>query len=88
LVDPTVISTDFGDQEGVFAADQIADASEDQRAERAHQEASCVSGKGREQRRGVVAGRKEQLGEERRERRIEIKIVPLEHRAEGGGGHR
>ena len=41
-----------GDEEGVFAADEIADAAEHQRAERAHQEAG---GKGEQ--REDVAGR-------------------------------
>ena len=41
-----------GDQEGVFAADEIADPAEHQRAERAHQEAG---GKGEQ--REDVAGR-------------------------------
>ena len=36
-----------GDEEGVFAADQVADAAEHQRAERAHQEA-CGEGQQRE----------------------------------------
>src|SRR5262249_3173907 len=38
----------------------------------------------REQRRGVVAFREEQRREERRERGIEVEIVPLEHGAERG----
>ena len=71
-----------GHEEGVFASDQVADAAEDQRAERAHQEARRVGGEGRQQRGGVVAGWKEQRREERCERRVEIKVVPLEHRAE------
>lgn len=32
-----------GDEEGVFAADEVADAAEDERAERAHQEAGSES---------------------------------------------
>ena len=71
-----------GDEEGVFAADDVADAAEDQGAEGAHQEAGRVGGEGRQQRGGVVAGRKEQCGEERRQRRVEIEVVPFEDGAE------
>ncbi len=65
--------------------DEVADAAEDEGAERAHQEARRVGGESREQRRRVVAGRKEQRGEERRQRGVEIEVVPLEDGAERGG---
>ena len=74
-----------GDQEGVFAADQVADAAEHEGAERAHQEAGGVGGEGREQRRRVVARREEQRREERRQRGVEIEVVPLEDGAERRG---
>src|SRR5262249_17610471 len=73
-----------GDEEGVFAADEITDAAEDQRAERPHQEAGGVGRKCRQQRRGVVSGRKEERREEGGERRVEIKIVPFEHGTKRG----
>ena len=53
-----------GDQECVFAADDIADAAEHERAERPHQEAGGVGREAGHQRRGVVA-----LGKEQRRRR-------------------
>ena len=44
-----------GDEEGVLASDQVADAAEDQGAERTDQEAGRVGGEGRQQRGRVVA---------------------------------
>ena len=73
---------DDGDEEGVLAADEVADAAEDQRAEGAHEKAGGISGECREQRRRLVARRKEQGGEERRQHRVQVKVVPLEDRAE------
>ena len=74
-----------GDQEGVLAADHVAEAAEDQRAERPHQEAGGVGGEGGQQGGGVVALGKEQRGEERRQGGVQIKVVPLEHGAQRGG---
>ena len=71
-----------GDQEGVFPSDQIADAAEHQRAERPDQESRGVGRKRRQQRRRIVAGRKEQRGEEWRQNGIEIEVVPFEDGAE------
>src|SRR5262249_16391662 len=51
----------------------------------AHQEAGRIGREGGEQRRRGIAGREEHRGEERRERRIEVEIVPFEHGAERGG---
>src|SRR4030095_1597292 len=73
-----------GDQEGVLAAHQVADASEQQRAERPHQEAGGVGGERREQRGGLVARREEQRGEERRQHCVEIEVVPLEYGTQRG----
>jgi hypothetical protein len=70
------------DQEGVLAADQIADAPEHQRAERAHQEAGRVADEAAQQRRRRVGLREEQPREERRQRRVQVEVVPLEHGAE------
>ena len=72
-------------RKGVFAADQIADAPEDQRAERTDQEARRVGRERRQQRRRVVARREEQRGEERRQHRVKIEVVPLENGAERRG---
>jgi hypothetical protein len=74
-----------GDEEGVFAADEVTDAAEDERAERAHQEAGGVGRKRRQQRRGVISGWKEQRGEEGCQRGVEIEVVPFEYGAERGG---
>jgi hypothetical protein len=75
-------SHDDRDEEGVLAADQITDPAEHERAERPDQEARGVGRERREQRRGVVPLGEEQRREERRERGVEIEVVPLEHRAE------
>ena len=74
-----------GDEERVLAADQVADAPEHQRAERPHEEARGVGGESGEQRGGLVALREEQGREERRERRVEIEVVPLEDGSERRG---
>ncbi len=74
---------DDGDEEGVLAPDQVADAPEHQRAEGPHQEAGRVGGECRQQRRRVVALRKEEGREERRQRGVEVEVVPLENRAQG-----
>jgi hypothetical protein len=70
------------DQEGVFAADDVADAAEKEGAERAHQEAGRVGGKAREERRSLIAFGEEQRGKKGGERRVEIEVVPLEDGAE------
>src|SRR5207302_8857439 len=75
---------DNGDEEGVLPADQIADAAEHQGAERAHEEAGGVRRESGEQRRGLVTRGEEQRREERRQRRVQIEVVPLEYRAERG----
>lgn len=74
-----------GDEEGIFAPDKIADASENKGAEGAHQEAG---GKGEE--RENIARRRRKLAEELRandrgKRPVEIEIIPFENGAERGG---
>jgi hypothetical protein len=73
---------DDRDQERVLAADEIADPAEDDRAERPDQEARCVRRERRKQRCGLVTLREEQRREERRERRVQVEVVPLEYGAE------
>jgi hypothetical protein len=73
---------DDRDQEGVLAADQVADASEHQRAERPDQESRRVGRKAGEQRRRVISLGEKQRRKERRQRRVQIKVVPLEDRSE------
>ena len=75
---------DDRDEERVLASDEVADAPEEQRAERADQEAGGIGRERRQQRGGVVALGEEQDREERREHRIEIEVVPLEDGAERG----
>jgi hypothetical protein len=72
------------DEEGVFAADDVADAPEHDGAERAYQEAG-----GEGQQREDVAGcrrigRKELRADDAGERSVEVEIVPFEHGAERG----
>ena len=67
-----------GDQEGVFASDDVADASEDDGAERAHQEAG-----GEGQQREDIAGcrrvgREELRADDGGERSVQVKVIPLE----------
>jgi hypothetical protein len=71
-----------GHQEGIFAANQIAQATEHQGAERTDQKARGVGRESRQQRRRLVARRKEQRREEWRQGGVEIEVVPLEHGAE------
>src|SRR3982751_4265961 len=72
--------TDNRDEEGVLAADDVADAAEHERAERSNKKSCSVCRKGGQQRSRVVTFRKKQRCKERRQRRIQVKIVPLEHR--------
>ena len=74
-----------GDEEGVLAADQIADAPEHQRAERPDQEPGRVGGEAGQQRRRRVPLGEEQRREERRQRRVDVEVVPLEDGAERRG---
>ena len=74
-----------GDEEGVLAADKIAQSAEYQRAERPHQEA-----RGKGQQREDVARRLGILAEELRtddgsQRTVEVEIVPFEDGAERRG---
>ena len=73
-----------GDEKGVFAADQVTDTAKDHRAEGAHKEARRVGGEGGQQCRRSIFSREEQRGEERRQHRVEIEVVPFENRAERG----
>src|SRR5262249_2526936 len=73
-----------GDEERVLATDEVSDAAEDDGAEGPDEEAGGVRDERREQRRGVVPRREEELREERSQDRVEIEVVPLEHRAQRG----
>ena len=68
-----------GDQEGIFPADDVADASEQQRAERAHGE---TGGEGEQREDEADIGRdvgEEVLGEKHAQRAVDVEIIPLEH---------
>jgi hypothetical protein len=72
-----------GDQEGVFAADHVAQAAEHQRAERTHDEAGGEGEQGEDEGGGRVAD-KELLGDDRGQRAVQVEVVPFENGAEGG----
>jgi hypothetical protein len=72
------------DQEGVLAADHVAQAAEDERAEGTDQEAGREGHQRGDERRRRVEAREELLGDDRRERAVEIEVVPLEDRSETG----
>ncbi|MNN37306.1 hypothetical protein D3C81_1512450 [compost metagenome] len=74
-----------GDQEGVLAADHVAQATEHQRAERAHQEARRKGQQREDERRGGVQAREELLGDDRRQGAVQVEVVPLEYRAKRRG---
>ena len=57
---------DDSHEEGIFAPDEIADAPEDDGPEGAYEEPRGICGKGREQRRRIIAFGEEQRGEEGR----------------------
>ena len=74
-----------GDEEGVFAADHVAEPAEDQRAEWADGEAG-----GERKQREDEADIRRHVGEkvfrqERAERAVDVKVVPFEDGAQRGG---
>ncbi|MGY3462241.1 hypothetical protein ACVWW5_007691 [Bradyrhizobium sp. LM3.4] len=74
-----------GDEECVFAADDVADTAEHDRAERAHQEA-CREGQQREDVAGCRGiGREELRADDAGQRPVKIEVVPLEDGTERGG---
>ncbi|MDT4836226.1 hypothetical protein FQZ97_699140 [compost metagenome] len=73
-----------GDQEGVLAADHVAEAAEHQRPERANQEAGGECHQGEDEGRGVVDPGEELLADDGGQGAVEKEVVPLEDRAQGG----
>jgi hypothetical protein len=63
----------------------IADMAEHDGADRAHEKSDCKRAEGREQRDDAVAGRKELLGQNRREEAVNGEVVPFEHVADDAG---
>jgi hypothetical protein len=72
-----------GDQEGVLAADHVAQAAEYQRAEGAHQEAGGKGHQGEDEAGGRVAG-EELFGDHGGEGAVEVEVIPFKDGAEGG----
>ncbi len=74
-----------GDQEGVLAADAVAEAAEEGRAERTHEEAGSERQQGEDHARGFIDATEELLGDDGRERAVQEEVIPLEDRAEARG---
>ena len=72
-----------GDEEGVLAADEVAEAAEDDRAERAHREAGREREQREDERARLVQRGEELLADDRGERAVQVEVVPLEDRPEG-----
>ncbi|MOA23356.1 hypothetical protein D3C78_1439710 [compost metagenome] len=72
-----------GDQEGVLASDHVAEPAEHQGAERPHDEARGKRQQGKNEGRAFIQTAEELLGNDGRERTIEVEVIPLENRAEG-----
>ena len=70
------------DEKRVLAADQIADAAEEQRAERPHDEADGKRREIRDERERVVAAGIEQRRDDRGQAAEDVEVVPLDHRAD------
>jgi len=70
------------DQEGVLAPDQIADAAEDDGAEGSYRKAGRERQQRKQELRGWIQTRKELLADDRGERAVKIKVIPLEYRAQ------
>ena len=71
-----------GDQEGVFAADHVAQAAEEDGAEGTNNEAGREGQQRKNERGRGVEARKELLGNDRGQRSVEVEVIPLEHRAQ------
>ena len=75
------------DKEGVLAADEIAEATEHQRAERTHREARSEAEKHEDEARSRVHAREEVGADIRGKRAGEIKVIPFENRTERRGNN-
>ncbi len=74
-----------GDKEGVLAADEVAEPAEEQRAERPYREAGGEREQREDEGRGLIDAGEVLRGEDRRERAVDVEVVPLEHGAERRG---
>ena len=73
------------DQEGVFAANHVAQTAEHQRAEGTHDEAGRKGEQREDERGGRIQPTEELLGDDGRQGAVEVEVVPLEHGAERRG---
>ncbi len=71
-----------GHEEGIFTTDEIADASEDERAERAHEKACCESEQDEDITGSFRIFIKERRANKGSQCSIEIKVVPFKYCAE------
>ena len=71
-----------GHQEGVLATDHVAQSAKHQCAERTHDETGGESQQGKNEGRPGIQSTEELLGDDGRQRTIQIKVVPLEHRTQ------
>jgi len=74
-----------GDQEGVFAANHVAQTAKHQRAEGTHDEARGKRQQGKNESGARIQASKELLGDDRGERAVQIEVVPLKDGAQGRG---
>ena len=70
------------DEEGVLAADQVADPPEQDRAERADRETGREGGEREDEAGRLVDAREELRGDDRREQAVQVEIIPFEDGAE------
>src|SRR5262249_41819991 len=74
--------------QGHLTAACIAEATNEDSTERSRHETEPVGKKGRKQGRHIVAWREKILRDHAGDKRVNCEIVPLEHVADDGGGHR
>ena len=73
------------DEEGIFAANEVAEAAKEESAEGTHDEADGEGRKIGDEGEGVVAGGVDLRGEDRGKAAEEVEVVPLDHGADGRG---
>ena len=67
---------------------RVAEATNDDAAQRAHQESDAEHGEGSQQGGGAIAAGKEDPANRRCEEHVDAEVVPLQHVANRGGEHR
>ena len=71
-----------GDQEGVFAADQVSESAEYQRPEGPHRESRREGGQCENIARDFVDAREKLRRDDRGHQPVQIEVIPFEHRAQ------